>query len=594
MNYPKLEVLLVLDYSNNRTFNCPEVFMQNRHVIELSPSGKTFETRQELLLDAMLASGLPVPFSCRRGACGSCKVKVVSGRYQAKQRDADTPAPSYPLAADEMLLCQSHACSDMRLEIPGWSLDAPSLAFHAQVHSKRELSADIVELVLQPAQPLEVRAGQYVRFRLDNGDSRCFSIANLPAQDQGQLVFHIRKVSGGVFTESLLPTLQAGAVLKLEGPVGACTWQHEDQRPLVLFATGTGYAGIKPLLLTAMAHAAEVTLYWGGSSTADFYDRAFLEQASLEYPHFRWHPVLSAEARVQQVALGQAHRWADTQVYACGNATMISQAREQCLAAGVPPHRFVAEAFVASGALAPQLSTANTLHPELEKVGPRYSLDGMLAAREQSVRAVAAIASQLHVGMTTAQALEMAAQTLQAMGASHTWHPTYIRFGDDTVRTPRQGIDPDRVLRTTDIVVVDVGPVWDGYEGDYGDTFVFGQHELHHACVKALHAVFDETRLAWGRGLTGRELYDFAERSAQAKGWQLERNLAGHRVADFPHVLYGQDKLAEVEIVPSEVVWVLEIQLCHPTEPIGAFFEDILITFTDMDEQYANTQPHPR
>ncbi|AGN81706.1 NAD(P)H dependent flavin oxidoreductase family protein [Pseudomonas sp. GD03651] len=594
MNYPKLEVLLVLDYSNNRTFNCPEVFMQNRHVIELSPSGKTFETRQELLLDAMLASGLPVPFSCRRGACGSCKVKVVSGRYQDKQRDADTPAPSYPLAADEMLLCQSHACSDMRLEIPGWSLDAPSLAFHAQVHSKRELSADIVELVLQPAQPLEVRAGQYVRFRLDNGDSRCFSIANLPAQDQGQLVFHIRKVSGGVFTEGLLPTLQAGAVLRLEGPVGACTWQHEDQRPLVLFATGTGYAGIKPLLLMAMAHAADVTLYWGGSSTADFYDRAFLEQASLEYPHFRWHPVLSAEARVQQVALGQAHRWADTQVYACGNATMISQAREQCLAAGVPPHRFVAEAFVASGALAPQLSTANTLHPELEKVGPRYSLDGMLAAREQSVRAVAAIASQLHVGMTTAQALEMAAQTLQAMGASHTWHPTYIRFGDDTVRTPRQGIDPDRVLRTTDIVVVDVGPVWDGYEGDYGDTFVFGQHELHHACVKALHAVFDETRLAWGRGLTGRELYDFAERSAQAKGWQLERNLAGHRVADFPHVLYGQDKLAEVEIVPSEVVWVLEIQLCHPTEPIGAFFEDILITFTDMDEQYANTQPHPR
>lgn len=551
--------------------------MQNRHVIELSPSGKTFDASQELLLDAMLASGLPVPFSCRRGACGSCKVKVVSGQYRDKQRTADMPAPCYPLAADEMLLCQSHACSDMRLEIPGWSLETQALEIHAQVHGKRELSADIIELVLQPAQPLVVRAGQYVRFRLDNGDSRCFSIANLPAQDQGQLVFHIRKVSGGLFTEHLLPTLQAGDSLKLEGPVGACTWQHEDQRPLVLFATGTGYAGIKPLLLTALAGDAEVTLYWGGRSDADFYDREFLDQASLAHAHFRWHPVLSDQTRVQQVALAQPHRWADTQVYACGNATMISQVRGQCLAAGLQPHRFVAEAFVASGALAPEASTASPLHPELEKVGPRYSLDGMLAAREQSVRAVTAIASQLKVGMTTAQALEMAAQTLQAMGASHTWHPTYIRFGDDSVRTPRQGIDLQRVLRTTDIVVVDVGPVWDGYEGDYGDTFVFGQHELHHACVKALHEVFDETRQAWGRGLTGRELYDFAERSAQAKGWQLERNLAGHRIADFPHVLYGQDKLAEVEIVPSEVVWVLEIQLCHPTEPVGAFFEDILI-----------------
>ncbi|WPU63057.1 NAD(P)H dependent flavin oxidoreductase family protein [Pseudomonas asiatica] len=572
-----MEVLLVLDYSNNRTSTCPEVPMQNRHVIELSPSGKTFDASQELLLDAMLASGLPVPFSCRRGACGSCKVKVVSGQYRDKQRTADMPAPCYPLADDEMLLCQSHACSDMRLEIPGWSLETQTLEIHAQVHGKRELSADIIELVLQPAQPLAVRAGQYVRIRLANGDSRCFSIANLPVQDQGQLVFHIRKVSGGLFTERLLPTLQAGDTLKLEGPVGACTWQHEAQRPLVLFATGTGYAGIKPLLLTALAGDAEVTLYWGGRSDADFYDREFLDQASRAHAHFRWYPVLSDQARVQQVALAQAHRWADTQVYACGNAAMISQVREQCLAAGLQAHRFVAEAFVASGTLAPEASTASPLHPELEKVGPRYSLDGMLAAREQSVRAVAAVANQLKVGMTTAQALEMAAQTLQAMGASHTWHPTYIRFGDDTVRTPRQGIDLQRVLRTTDIVVIDVGPVWDGYEGDYGDTFVFGQHELHHACVKALHEVFDETRQAWGRGLTGRELYDFAERSAQVKGWQLERNLAGHRIADFPHVLYGQDKLAEVEIVPSEVVWVLEIQLCHPTEPVGAFFEDILI-----------------
>ncbi|MGB5954272.1 M24 family metallopeptidase [Pseudomonas sp.] len=577
MNYSKLEVLLVLDYSNNQTSICPEVFMHSRHVIELSPSGKTFEATQELLLDAMLASGLPVPFSCRSGACGSCKVRVVSGQYRDKQRAADTPAPSYPLAADEMLLCQSHACSDMRLEIPGWSLDAPALKTSAQVLSKRTLSTDIIELVLLPAQPLEVRAGQYVRFRLNNGDSRCFSIANLPAQDQGQLVFHIRRVSGGLFTEHLLPMLQTGDALQLEGPVGACTWQHDDQRPLVLFATGTGYAGIKPLLLTALARDAEVTLYWGGSSAADFYDREFLDQASHAHPHFRWHPILSPQARVQQVALTQAHRWAETQVYACGNAAMISQAREQCLAAGVQAHRFVAEAFVASGAVAAAAALPSALHPELEKVGPRYSLDGMLAAREQSVRAVAAIASQLQVGMTTAQALEMAAQTLQAMGASHTWHPTYIRFGDDTVRTPRQGIDLQRVLRTTDIVVVDVGPVWDGYEGDYGDTFVFGEHPLHLACVKALHEVFDETRQAWGRGLSGRELYDVAERSAQAKGWQLERNLAGHRIADFPHVLYGQDKLAEVEIVPSEVVWVLEIQLCHPTKPVGAFFEDILI-----------------
>ncbi|WP_248768239.1 NAD(P)H dependent flavin oxidoreductase family protein [Pseudomonas sp. MWU12-2345] len=552
--------------------------MNARHVIELSPSGKTFEAGDELLLDAMLASGLSVPFSCRRGACGSCKVKVVAGQYRDKLLAAEAPAPSYPLAADEMLLCQSHACADMRLEIPGWSLDTPKLEIPVRVLGKRALSSDITELVLMPEtlEAVEVRAGQYVRFRLDDGDSRCFSIANLPALDRGQLVFHIRRVPGGVFSEQVLATLDVGHGLTLEGPLGACTWQHEDARPVVLFATGTGYAGIKPLLLTALARGAEVTLYWGGSQPGDFYDREFLDQARIEYPGFVWYPVLSSEARVQQVAFERAHPWADAQVYACGNSAMIRDVREHCLAAGVPAHRFVAEAFVPSGVSLPE-SPPKPLDPVWEKVGPRYSLDGMLAAREQSVRALASIASQLRIGMTTAEALEMANQQLQAMGASHTWHPTYIRFGDDTVRTPRQGIDPQRKLRATDIAVVDLGPVWDGYEGDYGDTFVFGEHPLHQACVKALHEVFDETREAWHQGLTGRELYDFAERSADSKGWRLERNLAGHRIADFPHALFGQEKLAELEIVPSEMVWVLEIQLCHPTEAVGAFFEDILI-----------------
>ncbi|WP_242193661.1 MULTISPECIES: NAD(P)H dependent flavin oxidoreductase family protein [unclassified Pseudomonas] len=550
--------------------------MNTRHVIELAPSGKTFEAGDELLLDAMLASGLSVPFSCRRGACGSCKVVVTQGHYRAKQLAPGAPAPCYPLAANEMLLCQSHACADMRLEIPGWSLDTPALVVEATVLSKRALSPDIIELVVMPDRPLAVRPGQYLKFRLVDGDSRCFSIANLPADGDGRLVFQIRRVRGGLFSETLLDSLEAGDLLALEGPFGACTWQDDDDSPVVLFATGTGYAGIKPILLSALKQDVEVTFYWGGAQATDFYDRAFLDQAVIDHPRFHWHPVLAAQGRVQEVALSHGHRWEAAQVYACGNGGMISQARADCLEAGLPSHRFVAEAFVPSGQSSAD-TLLNGLNETWEKVGPRYSLDGMLAAREKTIRALAAIASQLKVGMTTGEALDMAAEQLQAMGASHTWHPTYIRFGDDTVRPPREGIDPLRTLRATDIVVVDLGPVWDGYEGDYGDTFVFGESALHRDCFKVLHEVFDETREAWIRGLTGCELYDFAEERAVFKGWRLSRNLAGHRIADFPHALFGNQELAALEITPSEMVWVLEIQLCHPTEPVGGFFEDILM-----------------
>lgn len=550
--------------------------MNTRHVIELSPSGKTFEAGDELLLDAMLASGLSVPFSCRRGACGSCKVVVTQGEYRAKQLAPGAPAPSYPLAANEMLLCQSHACADMRLEIPGWSLDTPALLVESTVLSKRALSPDIIELVVMPDMPLAVRAGQYLKVRLVDGDSRCFSIANLPADGDGRLVFQIRQVSGGLFSETLLGSLEAGDLLPLEGPFGACTWQDDDAAPVVLFATGTGYAGIKPILLTALKRDVEVTFYWGGAQAADFYDRAFLDQAVIDHPRFHWHPVLASQGKVQEVALGHGHRWEAAQVYACGNGGMIGQTRAECLEAGLPSHRFIAEAFVPSGQSSAD-ALLKTLDDTWEKVGPRYSLDGMLAAREKTIRALAAIASQLKVGMTTGEALDMAAEQLQAMGASHTWHPTYIRFGDDTVRPPREGIDPLRPLRASDIVVVDLGPVWDGYEGDYGDTFVFGESALHRDCFKAVHEVFDETREAWKRGMTGCELYDFAEERAVSKGWRLSRNLAGHRIADFPHALFGTTELAELEITPSEMVWVLEIQLCHPTEPVGGFFEDILM-----------------
>lgn len=50
------------------------------HTITLA-SG-TFPTDGAVsILDAALAAGVPVPFSCQRGECGSCRAQVVSGRY---------------------------------------------------------------------------------------------------------------------------------------------------------------------------------------------------------------------------------------------------------------------------------------------------------------------------------------------------------------------------------------------------------------------------------------------------------------------------------------------------------------------------------
>ncbi|HEY0296511.1 MAG TPA: hypothetical protein VGC69_14380 [Bordetella sp.] len=59
-------------------------------------------------------------------------------------------------------------------------------------------------------------------------------------------------------------------------------------------------------------------------------------------------------------------------------------------------------------------------------------------------------------------------------------------------------------------------------------------------------------------------------------GWKLNLDMKGHRVGDFPHAIYKPGKLADLADTPSEGLWILEIQIAHPTRPFGAFYEDLL------------------
>ena len=137
--------------------------------------------------------------------------------------------------------------------------------------------------------------------------------------------------------------------------------------------------------------------------------------------------------------------------------------------------------------------------------------------------------------MTTRDAVNAADAHLRGMGASHNWHPTYVRFGVDTQSPAVQPTDFQRVLRDDDTFVVDIGPVWDGYEGDYGDTFVTGRDDAGARCARAAREVFRRTRLDWLAGATGEALYDRADAYAREYGCALVREIPGHRVSDFPH-----------------------------------------------------------
>jgi Xaa-Pro aminopeptidase len=213
-----------------------------------------------------------------------------------------------------------------------------------------------------------------------------------------------------------------------------------------------------------------------------------------------------------------------------------------------------------------------------ERVGPAFSVDGMLAARHGTRRAIADIAARVRPGMREEDAVEMAKGVLRDAGLALSWHPARVRFGRNTVKPMRLASEPGIVLGENDIFFIDIAPRLDAFEGDGGASFVVGKHAEYERCAADAEALFHELRGVWMRdGLSGRQLYEHGRQWALARGWVLNFDLPGHRVSDFPHAAIHTGALAEFDGSPMPVRWILEIHLLHPSEPFGAFFEDMLL-----------------
>lgn len=191
--------------------------------------------------------------------------------------------------------------------------------------------------------------------------------------------------------------------------------------------------------------------------------------------------------------------------------------------------------------------------------------------------AVRAIGAAIRPGMTQARALEVAAEVLAARGLERIWHKTVVRLGAETLKTFHDRAEEDAALGENDIFFVDIGPLFAGHEGDAGDSFVTGEDPEMAACAAAARTLWDDVAARWRReGLSGAALYAYAEQRAEAMGWRLNLAVRGHRVCDFPHAIYRAGALGDFGLCPTTGLWILEIQIAHPTRPFGAFYEDLL------------------
>ena len=103
---------------------------------------------------------------------------------------------------------------------------------------------------LPATQPFRYRAGQYVEFILRDGARRSYSMANAPHNlgTPAAIELHLRHMPGGKFTDHVFGAMKEKDILRMEGPFGSFFLREDSDKPIVLLASGTGFAPIKALI----------------------------------------------------------------------------------------------------------------------------------------------------------------------------------------------------------------------------------------------------------------------------------------------------------------------------------------------------------
>jgi methionyl aminopeptidase len=214
----------------------------------------------------------------------------------------------------------------------------------------------------------------------------------------------------------------------------------------------------------------------------------------------------------------------------------------------------------------------------LEAVSEHYNFEKFDDCRAKSWEILYALAGKIQPGMTEAEGHEAYKKLCVQFGVEKNWHPSKIRFGANSIMGFREVSDPEVVLKDNDIFFLDIGPIIHGHEGDVGKTFVLGTNSEFSRISKDSEEIWEIVGDHWRKNkVNGLDLYEFARLQAENRGWKL--NLAGasgHRIGDFPHHVFHRGSLREFDAVAIPDRWILEIQLRHPENKFGAFFEDVL------------------
>jgi len=282
------------------------------------------------LLDAALINGVDIPHDCRAGHCGTCRVRVLDGLTIGGECGEPGTAQA----------CQSRILSDLHLEIEA----LPEIQTAAgRVSAIRKRAPDVVEIDIEPSQPIMYLPGQYLRVQFRGYPMRCYS-PTASMEDFAERDFlhlQVRRIRRGRVSAAIGSGICEGHRVKIQGPFGSAFLRPASLNRLVLIASSTGFAPIWSIAVAAVReHRYRPVVMVVGARTIESLYMIDALCALAPYPNVTIIPVVEMPQKVTTIIrTGRVvdhipELSAEDTVHACGPPRLVETVNRIAVAAG--------------------------------------------------------------------------------------------------------------------------------------------------------------------------------------------------------------------------------------------------------------------
>lgn len=282
-------------------------------------------------LEAMLAGGANIQFSCRKGTCRSCMLEATSGD---PGEDAQSRLPEAMREQGFFLACTATNPCSVEAQTP----DLSRCLSNAILTNREKLAPDLYLITLETELVMEWLPGQFLSIRNPDGSARSYSIVS--RQDDYFVDLHIRHYSGGAVSEWLTQDLEIGGTVGFTGPSGTCYYTDENkQAPILLIGNGSGCGTLYGVARDALmhGHTGPIRLLHGVRNEEQYYLASALTELAEAYPNFQPEMVTCGSdwAMLADQAISKNDDLSGHILFLAGSPDMVEECRIKAMRQGV-------------------------------------------------------------------------------------------------------------------------------------------------------------------------------------------------------------------------------------------------------------------